>query len=355
MPIPVPVELDHPVVTGGLLTAARPLPQGWQRGISFLDTSCLSPVTMGECPTLAGLKPGQRPEAATFRPFSVVQAVECTTASQLDLSALSASELDRTRDAAIARELLTGQATARDAGPASTGNPALVHDAGDLGAAFTSVGDAIAAVEASVLAANWGRGVVLLVPVAVLVHAVAASAVWRDGARWRTASGGTVIASAGFDGRGPGDTAAPAPGAPLYLYGVSGVWASVGERAVYQSLDRAVNTDTARAEDIALAVYEPCAVFAAAATTVVQPPEPTYLNRVSIPESAWPTATTLEEADAVSLTAVDCVIWTINGVDYTGTQVVDVSTLTPGMVVVTARADTGCALAGRANWMLDFP
>lgn len=370
MPIPVPVTLGQPLATGGLLSAARPLPSGWQRGVSFVDTACLSPVALGECPTMADLKPGQRPSAATFRPYSIVQAVECTSASQLDLNALSAAELDRTREVAVARELLTGEASLRDAGPSSIGNPALVHDASDLGAAYTSVVAAMADVEAAVLAANSGRGVAVLVPVPVLAHAIAAGVVWRDGARWRTPTGGLVIASPGFDGRAPGQTDPPEQGDPLYIYGVTSVWASVGERAVYQSINRAVNTDTARAEDIALAVYEPCAVFAAAATTVVAPgepapPEPAVPITVSVPPSAAPVATDAAGTadDRITLTYVEGVRWRVGPAgNYTyydknwfgGQHAKQAPWTGGGTVEVAAVPLPGYILTGTAAWLLTF-
>lgn len=269
MPIPIPVELGQPQAEGGLLTAALPLPSGWQRGIAYLDLSCLSPVVMGECPTGENLKPGQRPESATFRPVSVIQAIECSASNQLDLSTLAGSELDRVRSFALAREMLTGAASARDASDPDHANPSLVGTATDLGADFTSVASALGCLEAELAEANSGRGGVILASIGFATAALAERVIWRDGARWRTVTGSTVIVSGGFDGRGPGAVAPPAADAPLYAYGTTAVWAGVGERATYQALDRAVNTDTARAEDIALVAFSICAVFAAASTTAV--------------------------------------------------------------------------------------
>lgn len=279
MPIPIPVQMGNPPAGGGLLTQSRTLPAGWQRGISFLDTFCLSPVTLGECPSAEGLKPGQRPGSATFRPFSVVQAIECTAAGQLDLRGQAADQLDLTRDYAVARELLTGEASARDAGPASLGNPSLAGDAVDIGGTFATVTDLFGALEQYALGATYGRGAVILAPVAVAAKALAEGVIRPDGARLRTVMGSTVIASAAFDGRGPGTVAPPAEEAPLWAYSVPVLWAGVGERSIYQALDRAVNTDTARAEDIALVAFPTCAVFAGASLAVVrpkasEPPEP---------------------------------------------------------------------------------
>lgn len=279
MGIPIPVTMTQPGQTGGgLLSSSGPLPGGWERGISFLDANCLEPVLMGECPTGSNLKPTQRPDSALFRPVSAIMAVECTASGHVDLDALAAGELDRVRDFAIARELLTGEISARDANPNAVdqpdGNPSLVGTAVDLGRAFTSVTAMLGCLEASLIEANSGRGGVLLLPVAVATAAFAEGAIWRDGARWRTVAGSAVIVSGGFDGRAPvvdpAPSVPPAVGDPLYAYAVSAVWAGVGERSIISALNRAVNTDQSRAEDIMLAAFSPCAVFAAASTTVTR-------------------------------------------------------------------------------------
>lgn len=277
MPIPTPVSLEPSAsFGGGLLTTSRPLPSGWQRGIAFTDYNCLQPTVMGECPSGTNLKPASRGEATEFRPVSVIMAVECTTMGAFsEVESTATGELDRTRDFAIAREMLTGAASARDRNPNALdlnddewlGNPSLQSEAVDLGAAFTSVTAMVACLEANLAEATSGRGGYLLVGPALMTWLKAEDLVWRDGARWRTANGTTVIASAGFDGRAPGASPAPDTGDPLYAYAVPDVFAGVGERATYSDVDRSVNTETSRSEDIALAAFSPCAVFAAASTT----------------------------------------------------------------------------------------
>lgn len=260
MPMPIPVEPDWGVPTGGLLSQARSLPAGWQRGISFADTSCLSPVVMGECPTGSQLKPGQGVEGAEFRPVSLIQAVTCSTLGGVDVSALSGSALDATRDYALAHELLTAEASRRDASPGHVGNPALT-DAVDLGDGFETVADALACLETNVLTANSGRGAVLFLGPTLLTKA--RQALVRDGQRWRTASGSLVISSAAFDGRAPGSSGPPAAGEPLYAYATTVVWAGVGDRAEFSDVRRADNSATTRTEDLALAAFAPCALYAA--------------------------------------------------------------------------------------------
>lgn len=279
MPMPTPVTLEPSGPEGGgLLAVARSLPSGWQRGVAFTDTSCLAPVVMGECPTGENLKPGNRPEAvAEFRPYSVIMAVECTTFGGYSVESVSGGELDRTREYALARELLTGEVSARDRNPSAIltgggsylGNPSLQSEATDLGAGFTSVTAMLACLEQNLAEATSGRGGVLLSGPALATWLFKESLLWRDGARWRTVTGNPVIVSGGFDGRAPGDTAPPDPTDPLHLYAASNVWASVGERATYADVDRGVNTATSRSEDVGLAVFSPCAVFAAASTVAL--------------------------------------------------------------------------------------
>lgn len=267
MPTPIPVELDQPAASSVLVAASRPLPAGWQRGISFRDLTCTTPVVMGECPTGENLKPTQRSAGtATFRPVTLISALECSTLdNQTDWRAVSGAELDRVRDHALASELLTGAASARDAGGEGHENPALVSEAVNLGDTATTLAQALGCLETAILTENSGRGAVLFMPVSVLWQAAADDLLYRDGARWRTPMGNLVIASEAFDGRAPvasGSGTAPEPADKLYVYGTTAVYAGIGERFTIADVDREVNTAHARSEDIALAAFEPCATFA---------------------------------------------------------------------------------------------
>jgi hypothetical protein len=222
---------------------------------------------MGQCPTGEDLKPTQRAESAEFRTYSLIQAVECTTLGGLNVGEVAESELPRTASFALARELLTGAASVRDTPAGIDPNPSLVGDSTDLGAAFASVADALACLEAQLAEANAGRGGVILAPIGFATQALAERVMWRDGARWRTVTGNVVIVSGGFDGRGPGDLVPPAASDPLYAYATTAVWAGVGRTDTYGDVNRDINTAAARAEQVALAAFSTCAVFAAASTT----------------------------------------------------------------------------------------
>lgn len=269
MASPIPVTMTQPSpMGGGLLEQALALPAGWERGgVAFEDANCLLPTVMGQCPEGEDLKPTDRPDWDEFRTYTLIQAVECTTMGGTDVAAMSREELARTGSFALAREMLTGVASARDTPDALTPNPSLAGVATDLGADFESVAAALACMESQLAELNAGRGGVILAPIAFATQALAERVIWRDGARWRTVTGAPVIVSGGFDGRAPAAVVPPADGAPVYAYATTAVWAGVGAVDTYGDVNRSVNTAASRAEQVALAAFSTCAVVAAASTT----------------------------------------------------------------------------------------
>lgn len=283
MGIPIPVELDRctPAVVGGLLQGGCQLPPGWERGISFQDTACLLPTVMGECPTCPDLKPTQQADTVTFRPVSLITAFQCSTFGGIDVRAVASANLDETADYALAREMLTGQASLRDANPNAegpAGNPALQTDAFNLGAGFTSPVAALGCIEQALADATGGRNGYILIGPEIALALGAEMVLIREGGRLLTVTGTRVIVDGGFDGRAPvadspgespGDcvpwnsTGAPVLGEELYIYATASVWAGVGPGLMRDDVDRANNTASAREERIALPVFTPCATFAA--------------------------------------------------------------------------------------------
>jgi hypothetical protein len=283
MAIPIPVELDRctPAVAGGLLQGGCPLPEGWERGISFQDTACLLPTVMGECPTCSDLKPTQVADTTTFRPVSLITAFACSTFGGIDVQLVASANLDETADYALAREMLTGQAALRDANPNSTpiGNPSLQRDAIDLGPATGSPVAALGCLEQNLADATGGRNGYLLLGPELALALAAESVLLREGGRLITVTGTRVIVTGGFDGRAPlsspadespadpcepwNSTGAPLVGDELYMYATASVWAGVGVGRMLSDVDRANNTASAREERIALSAFTPCATFAA--------------------------------------------------------------------------------------------
>jgi hypothetical protein len=288
MGIPIPVELERctPAVVGGLLERACPLPDGWERGISFTDTACLLPTVMGECPTCPDLKPTQRADTETFRPVSLVTAVECSTFGGIDIRDVASRNLDETSSYALSRELLTGEASRRDANPNSEqpfGNPSLQGSAVVVGDGSLGPVGALGCLEQTMLDVTGGRRGYILIGPEVALYLGQNSLLHFEGGsttRLRTITGTPLIVSGGFDGRAPfsdespgespGDpcvpwnsTGAPVQGDELYIYAVAGLWAGTGRRLMRDDVNRANNTAAAREERSALVAFTPCATFAA--------------------------------------------------------------------------------------------
>lgn len=284
MPIPIPVELDRctPPVAGGLLSGACPLPDGWQRGVSFQDTSCLTPTVMGECPTCPNeLKATQTTaDTVTFRPVSLISAVRCSTFGGIDVRQVASTTIDETAGFALSREMLTGQAAFRDANPNNDepGNPALTCDSTVVGE-FDTPSAALSCLERSLAEVTGGRSGYLLAAPEILQAMAMSDVVYREGGRWYTLTGNRVISDFGFDGRPPvcddspgcepwGMNGGPAVGEPLWLYATASVWAGVGTDLMRDDVNRANNTANARAERVAMAAFTPCATFAASTGVV---------------------------------------------------------------------------------------
>jgi hypothetical protein len=272
---------------GGLFNnGACPLPDGWERGISFQDTACLLPTVMGECPTCSDLKPTQRATTETFRPVSLIAALECSTFGGIDVQDVAAQTLDETASYALAREMLTGEASLRDANPnveGPLGNPSLQGSAQVVGDGTQGPVAALGCLEQRLMDATGGRRGVILIGPAMAMYFGQNSLLHLEGtagaSRLRTISGTPVIVSGGFDGRAPfpddspgspGDpcvpwnsTGAPGPGDQLYIYAVAALWAAVGPGRMLSDIDRANNTASAREERPALVAFTPCATFAA--------------------------------------------------------------------------------------------
>lgn len=286
MPIPVPMELDRctPPVVGGILSGSCPLPEQWQRGVSFQDTACLTPTVMGECPTCPDLKPTQHAQTETFRPVSLITAFECSTLGGVNVRAVATQTLDETAGFALARELLTGRASRRDANPNAEGrigNPSLVCDSTPIepAAPFDDAYAALACLERSLMESTGGRrGFILLAP--EIIPRINFAITGQPG-RWVTFSGNRIIVDAGFDGRAPlceeepacipwtDPTGSPTAGDELWMYATAGLWAGVGTDLpdlTVDAIDRQNNTASARSERVALAAFSTCATFAVPST-----------------------------------------------------------------------------------------
>jgi hypothetical protein len=75
-------------------------------------------------------------------------------------------------------------------------------------------------------------------------HLLHEQVIYSDGRRWLTAMGNVVIASPGYTG--------------TTLYATSEVFVAAGQRGVNTAVDRTVNQTSAWAEDLVMAVFDPC-------------------------------------------------------------------------------------------------
>lgn len=249
--MPTPVQLAPPARTpGGLLEAARPLPGGWERGVSWLGTQCVPTFSTGECPE-GDFKPTGEPSLSSWSPYQVGTALECEMRGVPDLDGLANGALDGALDYAVTRELATGEASNRDGGA----NPSLVGSVTeDLGDATDAV-TALACLEQAAAVALFGRLAYIHVKPMIATHLLSGRAIWRDGTRWRTAYGSTVVIGAGYTGLDVDVQTGT-------IWGTGEVWAATGQRDTLTSTDRSTNVGESRAEQVALAVFDPCWVAA---------------------------------------------------------------------------------------------
>lgn len=218
----------------------------------FASGQCLAPTNIGPC---AGEAAALQDLSASqeFQAFDVEQAVNCSTLGRTEVDVFAGQALEVTREYAVGFELLAAGAT---------GNPSLSGDATELPAAADPT-TALGCLEQAAAFSLSGRLAFIHVPPAVGTNLLAAGAIWRDNATWRTASGNVVVLSPAYDGRDPGGDA-PSGGDPLFMYATGEVYAETAPslREVSQSVDRPVNTAQAWAKEPAIVVFDPCFVLA---------------------------------------------------------------------------------------------
>lgn len=223
---------------GGLRAASNPLGGEWQRGLDVGGNGCLAPVRLGPCAT--GDDDPQRPSTLrTFVPATVRQIVECSTLGRTDVGAYAAQAADVTIEYALGVELFAGAATEN---PNLTGVGADNPDPTDLGLADTPL-EALGCLEQEAATALSGRVAFIHVPPLVSAHLT--DRLWRDDAgNWRTVAGNVVVVSPGYSGAS--------------IYATGEVWAATETIGTRTFTDRQDNTDQAWADQLALAIFDPC-------------------------------------------------------------------------------------------------
>lgn len=236
-------------VGGGVLAQARPLPDGWERGVEFATETCLIAGSHQFCPASPGEKSFQGTDLAEFDAFGVEVSVACTTLTPFDERLAQArAALGVVAEFDVGAELATGTVT---------GNPNL-GDAVSVGSAGFSK-DALALVEGAI-ATNL-RGDLAWVHVAPLrlTELLSEQAIWMDDmGAWRTATGNLVVSSPGYE-TALADEIVATPE----------VFADLGDVDLIRTTDRADNRHMAVHEAPALAVFDPC--FVVSASIVLSP------------------------------------------------------------------------------------
>lgn len=240
------IELPVPASVGtGILELARPLPDGWERGVTFATGVCLVAGRHQFCPELIA-SPGspaektfQATDVAEFFPYGVEVSIECTTLSDTDY---------RRRQAAAALPLVAerqiGLAAATGTVEGGALNPSLA-DAVASGAEADAAA-ALGTLEDLIATNLSGQQAWVHVAPSDLVALVAAQAVYRDLSGWVTPGGHRVVASAGYT-----DLAGT-------LTATAEWFAGFGTPELMSTIDRADNTYMAVMEAPALAVFDPC-------------------------------------------------------------------------------------------------
>jgi len=233
-------------VGGGILTQARPLPVGWERGVAFATEACLAAGEHVFCPTSPTEKVFQGTDLAEFEAFGVEVSVVCTTLGGAQANAERESKaraaLSVVDEFSVGFVLATGTTQAG----VDTGNPDLADAiSGGTGADATA---ALAILEDAIATNLKGHLAWVHVSPARLVELVAATAVYLDDlGSWRTPTGHLVVASPGYAGNIDDE-----------LVATTEVFASRGEIELMSTIARDDNRYLAVHEAPALAVFDPC-------------------------------------------------------------------------------------------------
>jgi hypothetical protein len=238
---------------GGVLASARDLAAAvdggqWVRGVKFTGDGCIAPIIRDACVDVgAQSDDASRPDlaAAEWHPIEIRQGAECSALGNdpEGQAELAGRRLDATREWAVGRMLQVGLA--------SSPNPNFTDDAAVVASAV-SPSEGLACLDQEAANALYGMPAVIHASPLLAGHLLAANVLWRDGTRWRTAAGSIVIVSPGYFG--------------VSLFATAEVFAASGFRTPLSGVERTQNTLTAWADEVALAVFDPCWIGEAATT-----------------------------------------------------------------------------------------
>lgn len=225
------VWAPHKPWKGGLVDRGLPIPDGveWRTGVRFTSTGCVAPLLQDPCAP-ADKVPTRTGADAEFLSLNIIQPVDCSTISNIDLERLARERLDSTTEWALGQQLML------DSG--ALGNPKLT-DA--VATAYTCAQDALATMLG--LASQTGFGAALTVH---LSPAAAALLAYKnlDDLDWVD-----YIVS-------PGYGEAPA----IWVTGAT--YVGVDTEVVLTGVWREGNNQNVVAEKIGIAFFDPCILIA---------------------------------------------------------------------------------------------
>lgn len=217
---------------GGLLAAALPAPDGWERGLAIPFYGCGEPILRDKCVTAVDV--AHRAGVAEFPAFPIEQGSTCSTLSQLDHEEFALARLNATTEWALGRQLATDQV--------GTGAASFL-DSTDLGAASDVVAG-IGCLEEEVAMTGFGSRYFLHASPRTAAALRDAGMMNNDG---RSPSGARWIISPGYAGLEAGRVWATGP-----------VWAGTSVPDVHAAVGHRTNDDEAFALRAGIVAFDPC-------------------------------------------------------------------------------------------------
>lgn len=256
----------------GLIAAAPVNPPGvaelrWQTGVKWEPEQCgeSSRFAVGCLGESVELVPADQAPFAGAEPFGIAASDECSPFGfgARDFGGRARRQLEATQSFEIANEFWTGSLSAS----AGLSNRSLVDSASDtLSNGPMAELAAFACLEQGLAVCGRGRRGMIHVTPEFLVNLVTNSTVRIEGGVFVSPLGNIVVADAGYDGSGPGGSAA---GASQWAYATGMVAVLLSPpvlsppnlstaQAWAEATDRAVNTVTVWAQKVAAVLWDEC-------------------------------------------------------------------------------------------------
>jgi hypothetical protein len=232
--------LDARRLPGGLLSAALPLPPGWENGITFFGVGCAEPQIFGPC-TVTDTTEVRPNGQNVFEPVFVQQTAACSRLGNIGTISIADNRLESTTEWAIGHVLATGEAS---------NNPSFAD--AELVAAQDDVVSAVSCLEQAVADVGFGADGFLHAPMRAAAYL--RSNHLLDPITKLSPGGLTWVISPGYPGGTDdgGDSTVTIWATGLVFAGATDVYQLDGLPGWRQNLDDAY------AQRVGLAAFDPC-------------------------------------------------------------------------------------------------